>query len=541
MGPHAISWRVAPSPSRPFAERYLSGDLRELFALDPEDFETALTLPRQVDRAALADTLRRQAEAMAAPEAVFSQLERLAHPDSRVVVTGQQTGLLLGPLFTVSKAVTAIRLAEQLNAPHRPVVPIFWMATQDHDQEEIDHAYVLDHREMLHRVELSLPEDMPAGKILLEPAMVTSVLRQLDACEVPPGHLSMVKELLVRTAERSRTFGAWFGTLIYELLGSLGLVVLDPLDPAFARLFGAVLRKELADPTVSTAAIRTAGRRLRRLGEAPQLGRAGDATNLFLELSPGGQPVRKLLRYAGGRFVAGGQEWSRDTLLERLASDPTSITPAAGLRPVAQDAALPTVATVVGPGELRYFAQISGVFAYHEVAMPLIWPRAEALVIEPPVQRILAKYGLSAGGYLADPDGHRDRAVLRLHGVAGNFETALRRIDDDVKALHDATQRLDPTLQAVVAKGRRHMDRTVGRLREKTAAALYRRDEVTRRQFGRLEAHLRPLGQPQERTISPLGYVLKFGLEPFLTALEGMAARGTHVLAFDAQPRRDSE
>lgn len=235
-----------PSPS--FETAYAQGAFADFFQLAPKDTAAALELPRPVPRAALTAALGRSAEKLGAPEAALRNLERLAHPGSRVVVTGQQTGLLLGPLYTLSKAVTAIALAKRLSSEARPVVPVFWLASQDADSAEIDHSYLLDLRERLHRPALPLPEGVCAGRIPLPEAWLEALLCDLDALEVPEPYRREVGALLQRTAARAQSFSEWFGALLYELLGPAGLVVLDPMACDTAALFRPVLEAELAAP-----------------------------------------------------------------------------------------------------------------------------------------------------------------------------------------------------------------------------------------------------------------------------------------------------
>jgi bacillithiol biosynthesis cysteine-adding enzyme BshC len=513
-------------PPTPFETAYASHALSHLFALAPQDTRSALEQPRPVDRRVLAAALRRQAEKLGAPEAVFGNLERLEHSESRVVVTGQQTGLLLGPLYTLSKAVSAIALAKRLNTQERPVVPVFWLASQDADSFEIDHAYLLDLNEQLHRLSLPLPEGVPAGRVVLTGTWFERLVGDLNAFHGPAAHRAEVTELLRRTAARAETFADWFGAILYELLGDEGLVVLNPLEPGLARLFSPVLAAELEEPLRSGAAINAAGDTLRALGYTPQLGRAAGATNLFLEED--GQ--RRLLRFDGRCFWADAGCYSRDELLARLAADPACLTPAAGLRPVTQDAALPTTATVVGPGELRYFAQLKGVYEQHGVAMPLIWPRMTATVLEPPVARLLEKFGVSAAEVQRDFGGVRDRVLLGLHGHKLAFDNRLKALKNLSGSLCAHVSEIDPTLANTVTRAEADLREIFARLEVKSAAALADRDDIYTRQFGRLQAHLLPGGTPQERCLSPFSFFLKFGVAGVMAALLALPAEGDHEL-----------
>lgn len=519
-----VGWSVPPTP---FETSYLSHALTELFAVTPGDTRAALKQFRPLDRDALSAALRRQAEKLGAPEAVFESLDKLRHPASRVVVTGQQTGLLLGPLYTLSKAVSAISLAKRLSTDAQPVVPVFWLASQDADSAEIDHAYLLDLNEQLHRLSLPLPEGVPAGRIGLTAAWVEEIIRKMRG-NGPEAHRDEVTSLLRRTAARAETLADWFGATLFELLGAEGLIVLNPLEPDLARLFAPILRAELDEPLRSGAAVNAAADTLKQQGYTPQLGRAAGATNLFLEED--GQ--RRLLRFDGQMFSTDAGSYSRDDLLTRLEADPTCLTPAAGLRPITQDAALPTAATVVGPGELRYFAQLRGVYEQHGVAMPLIWPRTTVTVLEPPVARILEKFGVSAADVQADFSGVRARVLLELHGHKLAFDNRLRALKNLSTSLREHVSAIDPTLKNPVTRAEADLHEIFGKLEAKSAAALADRDDVYTRQFGRLQAHLLPNGTPQERLVSPFSFFLKLGVRNVMDAFLQLPAEGEHEVRF---------
>jgi bacillithiol biosynthesis cysteine-adding enzyme BshC len=465
---------------------------------------------------------------MTAPPRVFEQIELLSEPTSRVVVTGQQAGLLLGPTFTLSKAFTAIKLATELTREGQPVIPIFWLASQDHDHLEIDHCHLMDKKETLHRLEVALPPETPAGRVPFEQAMLSSVERSLARGVWVPEYVSEVLALLERTGSRAATYADWFAALLYELLGACGLVVLNPMAPDTAALFKEVIASEIRRPQISVAAIRDAAHDLKRLGVEPQLGRGANASNLFVEEWEGGRVKRELLRFDGRHFFSRSASYSAENLLERLAEDPRSITPAAGLRPITQDAVLPTAITVVGPGELRYFAQLKGVYTHHGVEMPLVWPRTVTTVLEPPVSRILTKFGLSFDDYVADPDGSKARILLERHGHDRVFQDGLERLHEIAAKLLEQVEGIDTTLEGPVLRTEGRIENALEQLRTKAAAALARQDEVTDRQFGRLTSHLFPLASPQERLISPFSFFLKFGIEPFLEAFAALPSSGQY-------------
>jgi len=509
-----------------FLDRYRSGDLSEFFDLPAGDVDSALRVPRPGDRLALAAAMREHARRLGAPEAVHRNLDRLEHPESRVVVAGQQTGLLLGPAYTLSKAITAVRLAHRLDREERPVIPVFWLASQDHDTAEVDHAHLLDGEERLHHLSVSLPADAPAGRVPLTQGMLRSVEDGLDGLRPRPPFLDEVVTLLREAAGAATTYADWFAGLLYRLLGDQGLALFDPMTESAAALLRPVLERELARPEASVAEVNAAARRLRRLGVDPQLGRGANATNLFLEVPGGGVPRRVLLRHEGRHFRIEGRVLSTEEVRARLDDDPAALTPAAGLRPVVQDAVLPTAAVVLGPGELRYFAQLRGVYAAHGVPMPLVWPRATATVVEPPVARILDKYGLDVAAFQAAPDGCLERVLLDRSGYGERFRSTGEELERLMDRLFDQVEGIDPTLQGAVDRGRGYLETTLRRLRGKAAEALARQDDITRAQFARLRSHLLPLGQPAERVFSPFTHILKFGISPTLAAYTSIQAEG---------------
>jgi bacillithiol synthase len=508
-----------------FLDAYNSGQLASFYNLAPDDLASSLTLPRSTNRPELVQALRRYAETLKAPKAVFKSLEKLEHPNSRAVVTGQQAGLLLGPNYTLSKAITAINLAKELSTEEREVVPVFWVASQDHDVAEVNHAYLLDMDEKLTRLELPLPENTPVGRIDLDTNWLESIKAELQTLNVPEHNCQDVFALLERTASRAKTFADWFAAILYELLGEQGLIILNPMEADVAKLFRPILEAELKAPERSSQAINQAGQRLREIGYEPQLGRAEGATNLFLEENG----LRHLLRVEGKHFSTEANRYTLNDLQKRLDEDPASITPAAGLRPITQDFVLPTAVTVLGPGELRYFAQLKGVYEVHGVAMPLTWARATATVLEPPVVRIMEKFNLSSAD-VQNLSKRKEDILLRLNGHAESFEETLRMLESSLEKLLTDVNAVDPTLQGAVKRSEVYFRKTLSVLKTKSAKAVASRDDIYTQQFRRLEQHLLPDGEPQERFISPFSFFLKFGIKPVVNAFLTLPTKGNHEL-----------
>ena len=519
-----------PAAPRPFEERYLAGELAPFFDLPPGDIASAISRRLERPREEVAAALLGEARRLGAPEGVSAALARLAHPRSRVVVTGQQPGLLLGPAYTLSKALSAIALARELDSEEAPVVPVFWVASQDHDTAEVDQTFLLGSDEVLRRLTIELPDGVPSGRIPFDPNWIAQICRDLAGAAAKREYLDEIQALVAEAAGRAESYADFFSALLYRLLGNEGLIVLDPSRPALAPFFREILERELEEPIFSVAAINDAAVRLRELGFEPQLGRGREATNLFIEVETDALPRRELLRFDGSDFHTATRSYSRQELADLLCQEPGRITPAAGLRPVAQDAVLPTAALVVGPGELRYLAQLRGVYQAHGVPMPLVWPRAAAVVLEPPVRRILEKFGLSFERYASSPEEALEQVLLERHGHADSFATALQRLEEEAAVLRRHVAAIDPTLEGTVDRSRARVEQTIELLRDKAAKALARQDETTSRQFDRLAIQLFPSGVPQERCLGPFSFFLKFGVGPMMDLYRTIGASGLFLL-----------
>lgn len=512
------------------AAEYRAGRLSEFFRWGVQNLaQVQVHSPLRADlsRAELVAALRQYHQDLGTLNAaVEMQLERLSHPQSRVVVTGQQAGLLTGPSYSVHKGADAVLLARQLHCEEAPVLPVYWVASQDHDAAEVASTTLLDRNEVLHRLTLDLPQGLPVGRVMWQADWTVQVMNLLDAFDAPDQHRQAVKARVKSAINGGGSYADVFARLIHGLLGASaalpdGLLVLDPLHPALARLMAPALERELQDPLLSSARIEEAAQRLQALGFVPQLRRPPGATNLFLEEQDGG---RRLLRVGENEFFTdGGHHYALADLQELLHAEPTRLTPAAGLRPIIQDTLLPTLAFVVGPGEIAYGAELREVYPLHGLEQPLLWPRLSVTWLEPNVARLLRRFGASAAQLQADPEGVLGRALAQEQGAAALSLSTLDGVQAQLQQLTESVAQLDPTL---VRPAQRTQQRTLARLahlQSQATRALARAEDDRSGQLTRLKKHLLPLGHPQEREMNFLTYLLKHGQKP-LELLLGLPA-----------------
>jgi bacillithiol synthase len=489
-------------------EAFQNGSLRALHRLEPGDLSGAFDVPHSADRVELSSAVVKYLESVNAPKAALENAKLLAYPESRVVMTGQQAGLLLGPAYTISKAVNAIVLARQCSSEERPVLPVFWVASQDHDADEVRSVHLLDLQEREFDLELPLPQGVSLGRVPLEPSWLETVLRELEAFDAPEVFKKPILTELERTFKASSTWSEWFARMVLGVLGQHGLIVVDPMHSSIAPLFAPALKRELEQPLASSERIESTVATLEAAGVTPQLRRAAGATNLFIT---GDDGQRRLLRFDGHDFHA-DRAYTRADLERVLEQCPERLTPAAGLRPVIADLVFPTAINVVGPGELAYHIQLLGVYELHGASQPLLHPRLSITMLEPPIKRILEKYGLTVQEFRRTGRAELERRLLEQSGAATTVRTELEAMMQSFERMESALLTLEPGFSKNVwrakAAVRFHVE---NKLPRKLGAALARADGDAEQQFVRLEKHLMPLGKPQERVNSFLEYLMKFG------------------------------
>ncbi len=472
--------------------------------------EAAPRDPKPETAAALATYLAR----LGAPEAALRAARRLGEEGARARVAGQQAGLFLGP------ALVFYKVRDLLAGPGTPV---FWVASQDHDVAEVRFAFWI-HGERLLRFSLPLPEGPPVGRIPFGP-YEEAIARALLALAPEPARAREFLDALGGATSFSEAFAR--GLLYF--FGERGLVPFDPLAPELAPLFREGLKAEIEDPRASVEALEEGRRALKARGLRPVLGTPKGATLLFLEGEDG---VRRRLFFESGRFTDGVKTYTREDLLALLDSEPGRLTPAAALRPVLQDRVLPTAGFWVGPGELAYVAELPPLYRRHGLEPPAVLPRTRALVLEPPVRRLLERYELEPWAFAEAPEAAFREALARAALASGRVARAVLEGEAAFEEAARALAELDPTLEPALARVRGRLRAEVARFAGKVARARMRRDAVLRRQFERLSLHLRPGGRLQEFTLPYLYFILRYG-EEALDALFALPPGDRRVIPLD--------
>ncbi|HVS02526.1 MAG TPA: bacillithiol biosynthesis cysteine-adding enzyme BshC [Thermoanaerobaculia bacterium] len=460
-----------------------------------------------VDRRALVAGLERANVSYGHPGAAALG-RRLADPATRVVVAGQQPGLLGGPLYTLLKLIAAARWAERLGAAGQPAVAVFWVATEDHDFGEVARAAVWAN-DGLHR--LSLGEDplplTPVGMRTLGPG-VDEVLAELAAL-FPYQPYSGWVERLRQCYRPQHRFGEAFCRLAVELLGDRCPLLLDAMLPELKAAEAPWLRRLVEEREAVAAALAAADRRLEGRGHPLQVAPQPGAAPLFL--LAGGER-RRVLWEGGGRFsLRGGAEGARPLaeLLAAAADNPAALSPNVLSRPVVQDAVLGTSLSILGPGELSYMAQAAALYDPLQVAPPWVTLRPQALVVERRHLAVLDELGLPPQVLFASADAV-DRRLAHGEGAALVAEPR-DRVEEALATLRSAALELDPNLERPWEKTRDHVRTALERFEERVTRAAAHRDEVRHRRLDTLREYCAPGGVPHERVLASAHFRGRYG------------------------------
>lgn len=470
------------------------------------------------DRAARA----RAVECVQAPTpAVRARLGRLVEEGGFFVTTGQQPGLFTGPLYSIYKALTAVQLAGALeDLLGKPVVPLFWVASEDHDWREVDHTYAVSVSNQLRRVELehsSERGDRPVHRVPMGEAIIPVLDEFLSL--FPDNDFKPACAQLLRSAYvPGNSLAEAFTQVLADWLGPLGMAFVDasalPLKHASRTLSEAVLDGALEQE----ALLGRTAERLQKAGYHVQVPILAGGVNLFLE----GESGRERLYRSGGGFRLrhSGEHLTRRQVLARADADPRVLSPNVLLRPIVESEIFPVLSYVAGPGEIAYFAQLRDLFESCGKRMPVIHPRFSVTVIEPKIHKVLDKLDLSRQD-LARPFGELAGQVVQgdiPDGVRQALEDLRGGIGRGVEQLSRAVATLDPTLKGPAKHVRTVAFDALEQMRRKVIHSLKREKQTRLQQLEKAQVHLYPGGGPQERSLNACYYLMRYGHE-FLHAL----------------------
>ncbi len=466
------------------------------------------------DRAALADILTRQNEAFGCAEATFENIKRLQEPATFAVVTGQQVGLFSGPAFTLYKALTAVRLAQSLSEQGLPSVPIFWLATEDHDLNEVAQTAIFDEKYNL--IDLKDPGERPAPQSHVGRVKLTSeinvALGLLEKALPPSESRDRLMQDLRESYQPGVTWGRAFGRFMAKVFSRWGVVLLDPLDDAVHQMSAHIYGRAIERAGDLKERLQKRSEALVRAGYNAQVHVGEESTLLFVAR----EGNRTALHERGGKFSFDGDGTISAAELKALAENhPLDFSPSALLRPFVQDTLLPTIAYVAGPSELAYLAQSQVLYAELGRPQPIIFPRAGFTLVDARTQRLMEKYRLTVEDVWQGEE-HLRRTIV-ANGFAEGWSENLDKTEQDLTRLLERLRKdveaIDMTLLDTLKHTEEKIKRQMDQLKGKIARAAMGKSELMARHEQSILRFLLPRKHLQEREVSGAYFLGRAGYE----------------------------
>lgn len=501
----------------PLVQDYLAGEgqATQFFGRSFSSLKDFHSKAREVDERFGRMERERAAQAILTPPGADpAKVEAFVEEGGYIVTTGQQPALFGGPLYNVYKALTAARLANALEKQMgKPVIPLFWVSSEDHDWSEANHTEIIGIDNELHRVELEKcdPEIDPAIHRIqigsLGKEQVDRFVELLPVNEFSADYIKLIRE----SFGPETTLADGFHALLHELLGRFGVFFTDAAHPEVKSHSSKMLLEELERVEELELILRSTGEALFSAGYELQVPLLEGGANVFME----GPAGRERLYQDGDRFKlrTSGKRVTLKEIKERQAKDHLTLSPNVLLRPLVESNIFPTLSYVGGPGEIAYFAQLREYFRAHNIEMPVVYPRCSVTLVEKKIAKILNKFGLPL-----------ETLQKPFHEIAG--EVARDRVPEDLtrvlqglrasvtKHTEELTQQLnsiDPTLASVAGQVRSQTFSVLGDLERKIFQTIKREEQIGLGQLEKAQRHLYPSGKPQERVQNVLYFLTRYG------------------------------
>ncbi len=523
LATEAVPYRKIPGQSRIFLEYLECAPSAHRFYQRPPSFPAIQKFVRQdltqlsFPRREMAAILRHQNARLGTGEPTQRNISKLESPGCIAVVTGQQVGLFAGPLYTIYKALTAIRVADEIEAQGLPCVPVFWMESEDHDLAEVTHSTVLGTDGSLHRLDfldLLFGDSRASARSVGSRPFPEAIRRAVAeyASFLPEGkYRENVRALLEETYVPGSSLADSFGRLMARLLGGFGLVFFNPSEMGAKRLVGSVFRTALTDSAAISQAVHDRTLDLEAAGFHSQVHMPEDSTVVFFQQDG---ERRSLLR-RGSRFVLKNTttSFAPEELLALCETVPELFSPNVLLRPLIQDHLFPTAVYVGGPAEIAYFAQIEVLYRWFSRPMPAIWPRSSFTLLEPEISSAMNQAALK----FEDCIGSKEHLLERLLEAADRRPAGTRLktlsvdIDRTFGEVRPAMVIADASLGRALDTAQRKILHHVARLQAKFTQMEARQYDGLPLLADAILNQCYPNGNLQERELGIHGFIARRG------------------------------
>ncbi|EQB64187.1 MAG: hypothetical protein RBG1_1C00001G1766 [candidate division Zixibacteria bacterium RBG-1] len=494
-------------------DTFYAGNFRKI-----ESFEKcrADLTKRKYFRNEIASILERQNSELGASVQTLKNISYLKDNHASVVFTGQQVGILGGPLFTIYKAISDIKLAGWLSEKLKTkVIPLFWLAADDHDFLEVNHIYLLNPQSQVTKIEYKPRTDWqgkPMAKVILEES-INSFSKAVGENLAETKYKNEVLDKLFQFYQEGQFLSLAFARWLTFLLGKYGLVIVNPADKDLKKLAAPIFEQEIEQNGRLENIFRETNLKLEQRDYHQQIKKKENYLNIFVD---NGQ--RSTVRKEKDFFVveATQEKFTSQQLRGLLNQKPNLFSPNVILRPMIQSYLFPTLAYVGGPSEVAYFAQLKELYKALEINMPVIYPRATVALLERKTLEMLERYSLDIRDILTQDIESVINQVLEKT-LPPNWEENFTKTQAEIKSkfedLESEVAKLEPTLKETFATTKGKVDFELNKLKEKYFQAHKRKNKIVREQLYKVKNHLYPENDLQERKFNLVYYLNKYGFD----------------------------
>ncbi len=494
-------------------KKYYFSDFRDSSQF-PTFFKNLLS-SKHSHQTELAEIIRDQYNGKNTSEKTGKALSLLDHENTLFIVTGQQLGMFSGPLYTIYKAITAIKMAEQMNQQYVNInfIPVFWLEGDDHDFDEVRKATVISDDNSHKRVyyDDGLPEDTDRGFMgeLAFNENILTTLNDLKSSLRKTEFTDSIIQLFQTYYEPGKTFKEGFRELLRILFDEYGLIIFDPQDNRVKNLLKPVFLNELENFRPHTEQLIRISAELEEVYHAQAKIRP---VNLFLR-HENGRFALEPLEEGGFRLKRKKIKYTKEELETLVNEQPELFSPNVMLRPVCQDFLFSTAFYIGGPGEISYFAQAFTIYNFFKINRPILVPRASATLIEKNIQTVFKKYEVDykeiflKGEQLIDMI-IREKSLTDMETVFGDASNTL---DQTFGALKSYVAEIDKVTSDTVDKYKARVEQFLEELKKRTVDAEKNKNDTITRQFQKALMSILPFNELQERELNYFYFANKYG------------------------------
>lgn len=515
-----LSFEDVPHQSKLFLDFHSNAPQIEKFYPEKntslKDFAAKVTDNYKIDRNALCDVLIETNKSLGADNKTLENIELLREKDCVTIITGQQAGLFTGAIYTIYKAASAIKLAEDLRQQSIKAVPVFWIAEEDHDFDEVKKTFVLNKEGKLSAIENTpekYAENLPVGFVKFDDT-INKTIEELFENLAHTEFTDEIIKLLSNCYQSGETYSTAFAKFLTKIFSKYGLIIITPLNEKLKKLCAPIFAKAIEKSDEIISALLERNDELEAENYQPQVLVAENSFPFFFQNENGArQALRRDLKNSKFKIQNEKKEFDKAGLKEIAQNSPQNLSPNALLRPVVQDYLLPTLVYFGGAAEIAYFAQNSIIYKILNRPVTPIRHRASFTIVEPKHQRTFEKYDLHFKDVFTGEEKILARIVEKFinQKTAEMFAEVEENINAQLNLLDENLTIAEPTLAANLANRRKKIIWHVEALRKKYHRAEILKNEIVQRRIEHLFAVLLPNNALQERTLNVVAFLNFYG------------------------------